>query len=77
MYFITRHDLLVLTRALGHLSEPLHAQGPKKHPVTNADLGSVALGSFFISNRLPGDVYAAGPWAAFEEQGPELDENGH
>lgn len=62
---------------MGYLSEPLHVQGPKEQPITHADLGSVALGKFFSSNRLPGDVYTPGPWAAFEEQGPELDENGH
>lgn len=56
---------------MGHLSEPLLAQRPQKQPVPRADWRSVPLGRVLTSDMLPGDAYATGPQAAFEEQGPE------
>lgn len=61
---------------MGHLLETLHVQYPQEQPVLNSDLGSVALGRFFTSYMLSGDVSAAGLWAAFEEKVSELVENG-
>lgn len=56
---------------MGHLSEPLLAQRPQKQSVPDADWRFAPLGRVFTSDMLPGDAYAAGPRAAFEEQGPE------
>lgn len=56
---------------MGHLSEPFLAQCPQEQPVPHTDWRSVPLARVLTSDMLPGDVYAAGPLAAFEEQGPE------